>query len=139
MTTNEERDAERLKEALDERNAEIVRLNEEIARLRDRLERSTSTLFEPGDELMWFDVNEVNTMGAHTHISGPRNYVIHQADGLGSDQLFTVKRYNEETSTATVIGRDLPDWETAKAVAQADFDGGPRFCFPEIDDRELKP
>jgi hypothetical protein len=114
MTTNEERDAERLKEALDERNAEIVRLNEEIRRLRDRLERSTSTLFEPGDELMWFDVNEVNTMGAHTHISGRRNYFIHQADGLGSDQLFTVKRYDEETSTVTIIGRDLPDWETRK-------------------------
>jgi len=98
----------------------------EIVRLKEMLERSTSTLFEPGDELVWFDVGEVNTMGAHTHISGPRNYFIHQADGCGSDQLFTVKRYDEETSTATIIGRDLPDWKTAKAVAQADFDSGPR-------------
>src|SRR5262249_60471165 len=86
------------------------------------LERSTSTFFEPGDELVWFDEGEVNTMGAHTYINGRRNYFIHQADGLGSDQLFTVKRYDEETSTVTIIGRDLPDWETAKAVAQADFD-----------------
>src|SRR5215831_7834344 len=121
----------------DERDAEIVRLKEEITRLRDRLERSTNTLFEPGDELVWFDEGEVNTMGAHTNISGPRNYVIHQADGLGSDQLFTVTR--KEASTTTIIGRDLSDWQAAKAVAQADFDGGPGFCFPEIDDRELKP
>jgi len=118
---SEERDAEiaRLKEALNERDAEI-------ARLHKRLERSTSTFFEPGDELVWFDKDEVNTMGAHTHINGRRNYFIHQADGLGSDQLFTVKRYDEETSTATIVGRDLPDWGTAKAIAQADFDSGPR-------------
>jgi hypothetical protein len=119
MSGNEERDAEiaRLKEALDKRDKEITRL-------RDRLERSTCTFFEPGDELLWFDEGEVNTMGAHTYISGPRNYVIHQADGYASDQLFTVKRYDAETSTATIIGHDLPDWGAAKAIAQADFDSG---------------
>jgi hypothetical protein len=110
-------------------DAEIVQLKEEVTRLRNRLERISNTLFEPGEELVWFDVGEVNTMGAHTHISGPRNYFIHQADGLGSEQLFTVKRYDEETSTATIIGHDLPDWETAKAVAQADFDSGHEGYF----------
>jgi hypothetical protein len=113
----------------EEQDAEIARLKAEITRLRDKLERSTSTCFKPGDELVWFDVGEVSTMGAHTHISGSRNYVIHQADGYGSDQLFTVKRYDEETSTATIIGRDLPDWKAAKAVAQADFDRGRWFYF----------
>ena len=53
----------------EERDAEIARLKETLDELRKRLERSTSTLFEPGDELVWFDEGEVNTMGAHTHIA----------------------------------------------------------------------
>jgi len=116
-------------------DAEIVRLTKmlnerdaEIARLRDRLERiSRDTFFEPGEELAWFNVGEVNTVGAHTHINGPRNYFIQQADGLGSDQLFVVKRRDEETGATTIIGYDLPDWKTAVAVAQADFDSEMRL------------
>jgi len=87
-------------------DAEIVQLKEEVTRLRNRLERISNTLFEPGEELVWFDVGEVNTMGAHTHISGPRNYFIHQADGLGSEQLFTLsvttRRHRPLPSSATI-------------------------------------
>jgi len=114
-------------------DAEIARLKEALDELHKRLERSTSTLFEPGDELVWFDKDEVDTMGAHTHISGPLNYFIHQADGCGSDQFFMVKRYDEETLTTIIIGRNLPDWETATAVAQADFrDAGAAPWLPEL-------